>query len=140
VVLDHIARVELWPGATRHYLAQWRAITRQPRSIFPSWSDHSDCCEPLGYPPFCRAALQKVIDDLPPFASRRLGHLVQALDEVYLARALPNPCTPPDAPWWHRRIRWIDPQLLAGISSRHDIGVPTIGTHMTNEPRRSHAT
>jgi hypothetical protein len=82
---------------------------------------------------------------LPPFASRHLEHLVQALDEVYLARALPNPCTPPDAPWWHRRIRWIDPQLLAGISphhdigSGHDIGVPTIGTHMTNEPRRSHA-
>lgn len=106
VVLDHIARVEDHPGSTVRDLREWRAIARQPRSVFPSWSDTGYCrvCGYYGHVPFCRDALEDVMMALPAFAARRLAALIGPIDAAVLARARVGAPEWRGAPWWHRHL------------------------------------
>jgi len=41
---------------------------------------------------------------LPRGAARELRRMVEALDEVFLSRTLPDPGVPEEQPWWTRRM------------------------------------
>ncbi len=51
-----------------------------------------------------RDVLEAAMHALPGPAARELRRIVDALDDEFLRKTLPDPHAPPDLPWWHRRV------------------------------------
>jgi hypothetical protein len=92
------ARFGLWAGAVAEALAGWTRTSRNPAALE---AHPCGCCGRRS-----RQLLQQAIDLLSAPSACALTQLVQALDEDFLQRSLPDPSAPDDWPWWERRCEY----------------------------------
>ncbi|MFD4831234.1 hypothetical protein ACFWPV_15470 [Streptomyces uncialis] len=90
-------------GEVAHALARWNTGARRP----PADSDHfceRDDTDLRNYDFHVRTLLEITVHALTRTARRELTAAIRPADERRLDRTVHNPLTPPELPWWLRRI------------------------------------
>ncbi|MEU5903742.1 hypothetical protein ABZ780_05135 [Micromonospora sp. NPDC047467] len=90
----------LRPGDIGEALQHWTAIARGPAARLVD--DFGEC--PCGCTLAYREVLEIALQSMPRRAARELRRLVDATDQLFLSRTLPNLWAHPHAPWWEQRM------------------------------------
>lgn len=91
--IAEIERSRRSPGSIAEALAQWTRFVHGPaRRLDNPISAGCPCCE-NGGGAIPRETLHRALHELPANAARELRALIRPLDEIYLARSIPEPST-----------------------------------------------
>ena len=90
----------LRPGDIGDALRRWTGIARGPAAAL--LHDFGEC--PCGCAWACREVLDIALRSLPRRAARELRRPVEAADQLFLARTLPDLWADPCSPWWDQRM------------------------------------
>lgn len=104
-VVADIVRLErrnnqLWPGDISRAFQGWIRIARGPMTEF--LDDFGGC--PCGCTKDYRDVLEIALRSLPRQAARELRCLVDATDQLFISRTLPDLWADPHDPWWKQRM------------------------------------
>ena len=104
-MLADIHRVEaarLRPGDIATAFRELQRYARVAHQYRAHWDLGCPCCEPL-----TRESLDLALQALPSRSRAALRALIHPSDEEIRRKTLPDPASPPDWPWWQRRISGI---------------------------------
>jgi hypothetical protein len=104
-VLADIHRVEatrLRPGDVGIAFRELERYSRIAHQYRAQWVLGCPCCVPQA-----RETLDLALQALPPRSRAALRALIHPLDDGICRRTLSDPTSPPDWPWWMRRISGI---------------------------------
>jgi hypothetical protein len=93
--IAELERTRLHPGAIAEALTHWTRFVRGPARLLSDYEPEAcpcPCCE-WDDPASRREALKLALHALPTRAARELCALVKPLDEIFLARGVPDPET-----------------------------------------------
>lgn len=97
--LDRLGRAEISSSAVGFALRAWRDIAVS--SLEELSGAGNDWVELVG--PVHREELERAVRALPRHHGARLRAVVEAADEDFLAKTLPDHHADPAQPWWWRR-------------------------------------
>ncbi|HET9143079.1 hypothetical protein, partial [Actinophytocola sp.] len=90
-----VERTRLQPGAVAEALGSWAGFVRGPARALADYAPEACTCpgcrwhDPIAH----RETLRVVLNALPAKAARELSALIRPLDELYLARSIPDPAS-----------------------------------------------
>ncbi|MFJ7423839.1 hypothetical protein ACIQXD_35395 [Streptomyces uncialis] len=90
-------------GEVAYAFARWNAAVRRPPGDFDHFCERDDT-DLRNYDFHVRTLLENTVHALTRAARRELTAAIRPADERFLDRTVHNPLTPPELPWWLRRI------------------------------------
>ena len=100
--VHHVEATQLRPGDVATAFRELQRYARVAHQYRAQWALGCPCCEPLA-----RETLDSALRALPPRSRAVLCALIHPLDEEIRRKTLTDPASPPDWPWWQRRISGI---------------------------------